>query len=93
MTVKVSLTIILAVVACAYSTGCVLYHEYSYSVPPDYLLYPITPGIWVGMQVDQHFDLPMVWSYAAGIGTMTVLGALLGLAFEFLCDSRRAGAG
>ena len=90
---KLSLTIILAVVAFAYSTGCVLYYECTKSPPPDFLLYPIAPGIWVGGQVDRLPNSSMMSDYVAGIGTMTVLGALLGSVFEWLGSGRRATTG
>lgn len=86
---KLSLTIILALVACAYATGCVLYYESTKNPPPEFLLYPIIPGMWVGGQVDRLGSDSMWITYGAGIATMTVLGAVLGSVFEWLLGGRR----
>ena len=87
---KLSLSVILAFVAFAYSAGVVLYYEYGHAIPPDAMLYPIAPGVWVGGWVLDHYSHGAMWpAYAAGITTMTVLGALLGAIFESLSGGRR----
>lgn len=83
------MSIILAAVAFLYSTGCVLYEEYGPHSLPDLCMIPIAPGIWVGMAVHSSITSTMWVCYAAGIGTMTVIGAVLGEVFEYFSGGRR----
>lgn len=89
---KIPMMLLLATVAFAYSTGIVLYLLLTGDAPPDALLWPIYPGIWVGVQVWNEIGEQMNLCYAAGIGTMTVLGAALGWFCDCLSDCRRTGS-
>ena len=85
---KASLSLLLGFVAFAYSPGCVISYEHTGSEPSNCFLYPIAPGIWVGVEVNRYLHGNMLWSYVAGIGTMTMLGALFGSFIDFLSDKR-----
>jgi len=83
------MAMILAGVAFLYSTGCVLYEEYGAHSLPDFCHYPIAPGIWVGTTVYFNVTHIMWVCYAAGIATMTLVGGLLGMTFDWLGDKFR----
>jgi len=87
---KSSMTLILAAVGFLYTASFVANEEWGYFDIPDAALYPIAPGLWVGAAV--YFKVTCnIWiGYAAGIGTMTVLGALLGALFDWLADKSPA---
>lgn len=78
------MSVILAVVALLYSTGCVLYEEYGPHGLPDLFQYTLAPGIWVGATVYFKITDNMWLCYAAGIATMTLVGGLLGMTFDWL---------
>jgi hypothetical protein len=89
---KIPMMLIMATVACSYSTGIVLYHLQTGNTLPDAWLWPICPGIWVGAEVWGEIGERMYLCYAAGIGTMTVLGAALGWFYDCLSGGRRTGS-
>jgi len=88
---KISMTVFLACVAFLYSFGIVCIAEWGYFRLPDEVLYPIYPGIWVGEKIYFKVTNNMWICYAAGIGTMTLVGAVIGTIFDFLCGGRRSG--
>ena len=83
---KISLTMVLALLACLYSSACVIYHLSSHDLPEPLML-PLYPGIWVGFLVYDKIGEQFMLCYAAGIGAMTALGAVLGAIFDGLADS------
>ena len=85
---KLPMMAILAFVAFAYSTGIVLYALLGSGPPPDGFLYPLYPGIYVGGLVWDQIGETMNLCYAAGIATMTGLGAGLGAFLDCLADGR-----
>ena len=82
---KISLTLVLALLACLYSSACVICHLSSHDLPEP-LMPPLYPGIWVGFQVYDEIGGQFMLCCAAGIGAMTALGSVLGAIFDALAD-------
>jgi hypothetical protein len=80
---KLPIALVVGAVMFLFSTGCVLYEEFVQALP-EMLYFPLYPGIWVGVQVHHQITTSMPVCYAAGIATMTIIGTLLGLAFDCL---------